>query len=213
MHKFLLSAIIAAVVASTAVASPVRSAIGSRQDENIGPLPYDAEIEYLAGDGTPYINTGIRLRSTDTVTIGLYIDTDDKTTWFGIFGSRDDTRFLIMRVYANRTDYVNFFGPNKDVYFNRFEWGEFTHVFGGEYHESTEDCFLFRYNNRGGLSPSTRYLISKFTIVRDGRRILDLIPVRFTNELGETEGGMYDKISGEILTNRWNGSFEIGPDL
>ena len=40
----------------------------------------------------------------------------------------------------------------------------------------------------------------------------DFIPVRFTNALGETEGAMYDRNSGELFRNQGAGSFIIGPD-
>ena len=39
-----------------------------------------------------------------------------------------------------------------------------------------------------------------------------MVPVRFVNELGEWEGGMYDKVSGEIYKNSGAGEFLIGPD-
>ena len=46
----------------------------------------------------------------------------------------------------------------------------------------------------------------------EGTLILDLIPVRFTNEFGNQEGAMYDQISGKIFRNQGSGSFAIGPD-
>lgn len=40
----------------------------------------------------------------------------------------------------------------------------------------------------------------------------DSIAVRFTNELGETEGAMYDRVSGQLYRNAGTGAFIIGPD-
>ena len=40
----------------------------------------------------------------------------------------------------------------------------------------------------------------------------DFIPVRFTNELGETEGAMFDRVSGQLFRNDGTGAFIIGPD-
>lgn len=51
-----------------------------------------------------------------------------------------------------------------------------------------------------------------FRLEGDGRQVLDLIPVRFTNDLGVSEGAMYDKVSGKLFTNQGAGSFIIGPD-
>lgn len=42
---------------------------------------------------------------------------------------------------------------------------------------------------------------------------IDLVPVRFTNEKGQREGAMFDKISGQLFQNVGTGKFEIGPDL
>lgn len=45
-----------------------------------------------------------------------------------------------------------------------------------------------------------------------GNLVFDLQPVRFTNELGQSEGAMYDRVSGEIFRNAGTGAFTIGPD-
>ena len=42
--------------------------------------------------------------------------------------------------------------------------------------------------------------------------VRDFIPVKFTNESGETEGAMYDRVSGQIFYNQGTGAFVIGPD-
>ena len=42
--------------------------------------------------------------------------------------------------------------------------------------------------------------------------VRDFIPVRFTNERGETEGAMYDRVSGQLYRNSGTGAFIIGPD-
>ena len=43
-------------------------------------------------------------------------------------------------------------------------------------------------------------------------KLFDLIPVRFTNSRGVSEGAMFDRVSGRILPNAGTGSFIIGPD-
>ena len=43
--------------------------------------------------------------------------------------------------------------------------------------------------------------------------VRDFIPVRFTNELGQTEGAMYDKVSGTLFRNQGTGTFRYGNDL
>ena len=49
-------------------------------------------------------------------------------------------------------------------------------------------------------------------ITPDGVEVIDLIPVRFINERGETEGAFYDKVSGQLFGNAGTGAFIIGPD-
>jgi hypothetical protein len=41
---------------------------------------------------------------------------------------------------------------------------------------------------------------------------MELIPVRFTNEQGVSEGAMYDKVSGQLFRNAGTGVFGFGPD-
>lgn len=42
--------------------------------------------------------------------------------------------------------------------------------------------------------------------------VIDLTPVRFTNDRGETEGAMYDRVSKQLFRNSGTGAFVIGPD-
>ena len=42
--------------------------------------------------------------------------------------------------------------------------------------------------------------------------VFDAIPVRFTNESSQSEGAMYDRVSGQLFRNAGTGSFVIGPD-
>ncbi len=49
--------------------------------------------------------------------------------------------------------------------------------------------------------------------IQCGDKELDLVPVRFTNEEGISEGALYDYISGKLFRNAGLGSFIIGPDL
>lgn len=49
--------------------------------------------------------------------------------------------------------------------------------------------------------------------VSSGQNIVRVfVPVRFTNELGVSEGAMYDKVSGQLFRNQGSGSFILGPD-
>ena len=54
--------------------------------------------------------------------------------------------------------------------------------------------------------------IQSCTIWQNGSIVQDLIPVRFTNENGQSEGAMYDKVTKQLFRNKGTGSFVIGPD-
>ena len=53
----------------------------------------------------------------------------------------------------------------------------------------------------------------KYVIVKESDVVvLHLIPIRFTNENGVSEGAMYDRVSGQLFRNAGTGAFIIGPD-
>ena len=45
-----------------------------------------------------------------------------------------------------------------------------------------------------------------------GTMLYDCISVRFTNEQNQSEGAMYDRVSGALFRNAGTGAFTIGPD-
>ena len=70
------------------------------------------------------------------------------------------------------------------------------------------------YPAAGKINPAYAKVYSLHIIdTTSGTMRMDLIPVRFTNELRQSEGAMYDRVSGEIFRNRGTGSFGIGPDV
>lgn len=54
--------------------------------------------------------------------------------------------------------------------------------------------------------------VGEFWISRGGEDLIHLVSVRFTNENGQSEGAMYDKVSKQLFRNAGTGSFIIGPD-
>ena len=54
--------------------------------------------------------------------------------------------------------------------------------------------------------------VFRVVITKDDVVIRDFQPVRFTNELGESEGAMYDRVSGELFRNAGTGAFNYGND-
>ena len=66
-----------------------------------------------------------------------------------------------------------------------------------------------------GTIHGSRYFngnLYSFSIKRNGKLAIEMIPVRFTNENGVSEGAMYDRVSGQLFRNAGTGTFIIGPD-
>ena len=51
-----------------------------------------------------------------------------------------------------------------------------------------------------------------FMIFSGDELLMNLVPCRFINELGENEGAMYDLVSKQLFRNNGSGEFIIGPD-
>ena len=64
-----------------------------------------------------------------------------------------------------------------------------------------------------GYNAPTKGKISYYKHRKNGVLMCDLYSVRFTNELGQDEGAMFDKVSGLFFRNAGTGSFEIGPEV
>lgn len=72
------------------------------------------------------------------------------------------------------------------------------HFFGGVHGTALDDCASIK--------------IWYFKIFHGSTLVRDFVPVRFTNELGQSEGAMYDRVSGQLFRNAGTGAFVIGPD-
>ena len=68
--------------------------------------------------------------------------------------------------------------------------------------------------NNPNATPTMGYYVSLCKLFYKGELTLDLIAVRFRNEYGKKEGGMFDLLSGTLYRKNYGaGEFEIGPDL
>lgn len=71
---------------------------------------------------------------------------------------------------------------------------------------------------RGGSSgfrpvENAHFILYGLKILEFGNVVMDFIPVRFTNELGQSEGAMYDRVSGRLFRNQGTGAFLYGADV
>lgn len=198
------------------------------------PLPYDAEVEYLESTGTQWIDTGLTaaINTISRITfkfceIGNTYNTvmggNSKRTWYGIGGFSGSVYFRgasLSRLYnynlagvptINTTDWFTAIidtqeGSNAASF--RIE--------GYSKYPATADSAtipIYLFAGSGSSGPS-KCRISSFYItnIATETKLLDMVSVRFTNELGVSEGAMYDRVSGELFRNAGTGAFLYGND-
>jgi hypothetical protein len=198
--------------------------------------PYDAEVEYLESTGTQYIDTGV----VPDLGFGIYVEfeslvapaTTGKT--FKVFGS---SRYrngqwggpLILTWAMTSGGQMSWF-QTESVFYNpgirgntrmwvRIIGDEFTNSFGAKFSTPKRTLnnvfgtlYLLSVHTDINISDSASGRVFSCSIYNNAILVRDFIPVRFTNENGDTEGAMYDKVSGELFRNQGTGAFILGPD-
>ena len=194
----------------------------------VKPLPYDAEVEYLESTGTQWIDTGIAFDAFP-LSINMGFSKMSRTSPTDFFGTVaegigkyiiDEDRLWFYIRYGNinhnggigRVSLGTYYGIELSV--NSEGVGSF--VANGETLQKDKQAVLGssehhtfpgrRYPGGGNV----RFYFVK--VVNGGKLVRDFIPVRFTNENGESEGAMYDRVSGQLFGNAGTGEFVIGPD-
>lgn len=200
------------------------------------PPPYDAEIEYLASNGTAYIDTGIECTGDLSVQCEIYWTAQTGNSICG--GLNNDTDTYLAHCMIPNSSTHNFYwwqtssASPASIHFNsgpaRNTWHEF-HLDG--------DTGDWKYNSSGGAwttgsvtpvsgtrttgksyglfarieadgSTSGRTSYWRWCkLLRGGVLLRDFIPVRVG-----TVGYMYDRVSGTLFGNAGGGSFTLGND-
>ena len=192
---------------------------------------FDAYVEYLAEgqDGKQLIDTGIYHHKIDKVKAKVHAG----------FNRRHFEQFYSATNWVYVTDFQRYASSTNLFYVGHLLYGQVLcrNV------DSTVPLDIESWSDDTGSAPGTVYAtingttysngygwnapqisdstIKLFTDVAPKNRIyyfqiencIDLVPVKFTNEKGQREGAMYDKISGQLFRNIGTGKFEIGPDL
>ena len=184
--------------------------------------PYDAEVEYLESTGTQYIDTGFLCSGADEVSITVFINSNDTGFWT-YCGAAGNARAWCTSGYC-RFGGDNYANIHKYVLIG--EWNTITvnksfTTINGITEPMTLDRFdgvsnltyqIFSTNGAAAIAaPSLK--IASFSWKRNVIIVLNIIPVRFTNENGVSEGAMYDRVSGKLFRNVGTGEFIIGPDV
>lgn len=189
-------------------------------------LPYDAEIEYMQGDGVSYIDTGI-ICSNDSK-VELKAKNNNNTIANGMFGSRIyvDKMSRCFYLYSLNTSQVQFGFNNTGENANTETSAEHTYIIekNGCYRDGVKvldvsnapfvcpsSALLFScHTGSNGLNVDSRMMTGRINyckIWNSNVLVRDLIPVRVG-----TTGYMYDKVSGQLFSNQGTGAFILGPD-
>ena len=188
-------------------------------------LPYDAEVEYLESTGTQWIDTGIV--ASDDVGVSMYIShmVRPSTTrlMFGVFGNTNrfglgwntENLFVWWNVASNGVAVPTIDDITIQLnYLNSRAWS-FGSVSAGNilatYNASNTEIRLLNGRVMGGdnnIFGTSAALKFGETNISSGTAIVrNFIPVRFTNELGVSEGAMYDRVSKQLFRNAGTGAF------
>lgn len=202
-------------------------------------LPYDAEVEYIGrATGTPsvYIDTGFVWDGGDWV-FDADIRPNSSTNENYIvsqYGSGQGVvyAFVYMPNYGVRLAYNSNTAGSQSVspsFYGAWHHWHCDYSDGNQHLKVDDDIDLSATRAwKNGVTESAMRIViggmqtsggmandvdfGAIRIEHAGDKVLDLIPVRFTNELGVSEGAMYDRVSGQLFRNAGTGAFVVGPD-
>lgn len=185
-------------------------------------LPYDAEIEYLQGDGSSYIDTNIIPSYHETGGVYQYTNNADGESY--ICGSYNiNNRYYGPKIENEKIVYRSLNGSlilaiNNDFQKHTFSiYKDGNKLVDNEYNETfssypavTNSLILFALKDSSSVivNYSTARIYSLYVkSIANNDYVLDLIPVRIG-----TTGYMYDKVSGQLFGNSGSGNFVLGTD-
>ena len=201
------------------------------------PLPYDAEVEYLEGTGTQYIDTGFYPRTTN---VNIKVENKfNKSTLAGnncILGARTNTQgdngFKLPNFYSHTIECQGLVGVGSQSHQGDLI-GEFDidtdYTFYCDIKKDSQNFYINGVLNKALTasisscdSGGTLYMFAMHQngtrwqfkgkiyyckIWQDDVLVRDYIPVRVG-----TTGYMYDRCTNTLFGNDGTGSFVLGPD-
>ena len=188
------------------------------------PLPYDAEVEYIGGGGNQFVDTGLLVSDAYRVEMkaGFVSEPNSNDVW--LMGDWNGYCFLFGYYMGLRVRV----GKDTSSCSADVPYTSGAHIFRATDTNTSIDetngginwSFL-PHNGRNIVIGKSWHVNRTHTerrfwyvklLDRFGNLVRDFIPVRFTNSLGQTEGTMYDRVSGQLFRNAGTGAFIIGPD-
>lgn len=180
------------------------------------PLPYDAEIEYLQGDGDAYIDLGVK--GNLNTAIDVIIETPATGNYECIAGSRSGNSNAITIIYGqNQANTWRFGGKSTSITLS----DSTSYTISVDKSRALVNDVLYSLGQTSSFTTDTNIQVffagnkslRKFTGKIYGLKFenetitMDLTPVRVG-----TTGYMYDRISGQLFGNAGTGDFILGND-
>ena len=205
--------------------------IDRRREMGGSNLPYDAEIEYLRGTGTQYIDSGIECTGDLSVKCMCRMNADNNAAMLGGIYNYGSTLFRHHLTANNiqfywlqndkidsasikyRTSIVNTWvtidiDASSGTYNINGTTGTFTPVSGSITAHANYGIFARLSGNVATQIRTGNNDIAYIQLSRNGVLLGDYIPVR----VGQV-GYLYDKVSGQLFGNAGTGDFILGPDV
>ena len=206
--------------------------------KRVAPLPYDAEVEYLASNGSQWIDTLIKPSNDWTFIFEFAYDKSwniNHDVWVSSIRTptMHYTPLQVNSTYGTIViGYSNLYKSSRDGVVNVSEFYRVKTYIGAENQysevndvrvvemnvhsmfspEVTLPIFARRHTVNGIITSGCNTYIKIFSAFKGDECAADFIPVRFTNSLGQSEGAMFDGVSGQLFRNAGTGAFIIGPD-
>ena len=195
------------------------------------PLHYDAEVEYLRGTGTQYIDTGIECTSDLSVKIKFRCSTSDNSALAGgIYNNGSNVYFRHHLSPASNNAFYWLRNGSATTASLTYGWSVNSWI---EFELDTTNKTYYINGTTGTIDWSSTGLttwasyglfgrlsgnmatqirsgnndIAMCQLLRNGVLLRDFIPVRIG-----TTGYMYDKVSGTLFSNAGTGNFILGAD-
>ena len=229
MRKILPLALLSASIAC--IASPVKSMLGANGTETsaVSPLPYDAEVAYLRGDGSSAILTDLNWRLCDFYTEVDFTMPDVRDTVSKVIIGSDGSVFNYVEVLRQwRTDYFSFSAYTTPplalasgvsytgaIWFEdslcRFNLNGADATYSATAFGRPKPLCIFS-NPRADYTDlcfkGDIHAVRVYTDTTKSVLVAHYIPVR----VGE-EGYLFDTVSFRLFGNVGTGNFLVGPDL
>ena len=176
------------------------------------------EVEYIASNGNPYINTGIKLTSEDIVKCKFEITANTATMADAIYGAYDNPNFFVLLMRSPTQARVGT-SSNQTTSTN--------YALNTLYETSLTNGRYIENGTAYGFTPATDFTMANSCYVMSRNQAGNTLPVSakvYSFEIvGKFNGipcyrksdnviGMYDTVSKTFFTNAGSGSFTKGSD-